>query len=159
MTAKKKSTKASPKKKKKINHPGPKKKDLKDRKITPEMFDAVLAEISTGISVVKACEAVGVNRNTFKAMAQESEELHTKYAHARVRCADSQFEKIEELEQELQDGEIDHQTYRALMDSMKWRLARMKPQSYGDAKKVDHVSSDKSMSPNKIEIVALEEEE
>ena len=44
---------------------------------------------------------------------------------------------MDDLEQKALDGDIDPATFRAVMDSRKWRLARMRPRVYGDKQTVD----------------------
>lgn len=51
-----------------------------------------------------------------------------------------------ELEEQCRSGELDPAAFRALLDSRKWRLARMRPKIYGDKSTVDMTSSDGSMT-------------
>lgn len=109
----------------------------------------VLAVIETGKSMREACKVVGINECTFRKMVNKNDELSTQYARAREMCADVQFDEMEDLERQCLDGGIDPKAFRSAMDSRKWRLARMKPKSYGD--KIEH--SGKDGGPLQITVV------
>ena len=92
----------------------------------------VLAIVSTGTSTRKACEEVGIPLSTFQKHVDRGQ-----YARAREACADRQFEEMADLESDCLDGKIKPDVYRVVMDSRKWRLARMRPRVYGDKSSVD----------------------
>ena len=46
--------------------------------------------------------------------------------------ADHEFDRIEELEDQLEAGELDPHVGRVLIDSVKWRLSKKLPRVYGD---------------------------
>jgi hypothetical protein len=98
--------------------------------------------IASGESVRKACDLAGIHEATFRANVD-----HTQYARARESQADTHFDEMADMERECRDGDLPPETFRALMDSRKWRLARMRPKVYGEKSQVDHTSSDGSMSP------------
>ena len=102
------------------------------KKDRTEQINAVLALICEGKSTVSACKSVGIARVTFLDNVDAD-----KYARAREANADRQFEEMDDLEQKALDGDIDPATFRAVMDSRKWRLARMRPRVYGDKQTVD----------------------
>lgn len=104
-------------------------------------IEKVLAYIRSGKSVRKSCELVGVPVPTFLKNVDGDQ-----YARARDAQADAHFDEMTELEEECRSGELDPAAFRALLDSRKWRLARMRPKLYGDKATVDMTSSDGSMS-------------
>ncbi len=54
------------------------------------------------------------------------------YARARALQAHREFDELKEVEGELKAGKIDPHTARVLIDSIKWRLAKMLPRVYGE---------------------------
>ena len=59
------------------------------------------------------------------------------YTRARIASADAGYEEIRELEAQVRDKTMDPQTARVLIDSIKWRISKIKPQSYGDRTQID----------------------
>ena len=110
-------------------------------------IDKVLELVASGQSLRKACEAVGIARKVFLEKVDGNQ-----YARAREAQADAHFDEMAELEAECRAGELDPQAFRALLDSRKWRLARMRPRVYGDKLTVDNTSSDGSMSPLNVTV-------
>ena len=92
----------------------------------------VLNLISSGKSVRESCKEIGVKESTFRLNVDAAQ-----YARARESCADRQFEEMEDLERQCMEKEIAPDVFRVVMDSRKWRLARMKPRVYGDKQAVD----------------------
>lgn len=114
-----------------------------------ERISLVLEHISAGRSVRKACEAADIALTTFLRNVDGEQ-----YARARDAQADVHFDAMADLEEACRAGELDPQDFRALLDSRKWRLARMRPRVYGDRVTVDNTSSDGSMKP--VPSVALD---
>ena len=96
----------------------------------------VLELISTGHSLTRSCNEVGVPQQTFSRWVIDGSINPSDYSRARESCADSQFSEMDDLERQVLAGEIDPQTYRVVMDSRKWRLARMHVK-YNDKHVVD----------------------
>ena len=67
-----------------------------------------------------------------------SKEFVTQYARAREAGAHTEFDNIRDLEQEVRDGVLDPQQGRVIIDSVKWRLSKMLPRSYGDRQTIEH---------------------
>ncbi len=63
---------------------------------------------------------------------RSSEAFVVNYARARALQAHSEFDELKEVEGELKAGKIDPHTARVLIDSIKWRLAKMLPRVYGE---------------------------
>jgi hypothetical protein len=89
--------------------------------------------IAEGESVRKSCESAGIPVTTFLENVGGEQ-----YARARDAQADRHFDEMADLERECLDGELDPQALRAVIDSRKWRLARMRPKAYGDRQEIDH---------------------
>lgn len=109
---------------------------------TKKKIQKVLALMAGGQSVRKSCADAEISCSTFLKYVDGEQ-----YARARDAQADAQFDEMVDLEEQCRDGLLDPQAFRALLDSRKWRLARMRPKLYGDRATVDHTSSDGSFSP------------
>ncbi len=76
------------------------------------------------------------NERTIRRWAVDPElsnaDFPPKYARAREMGADHEFDRIEEIEQDLKNKDIDPHAARVLIDSIKWRLAKKLPRVYGD---------------------------
>lgn len=107
-----------------------KKKTKPLRKIPESTMQGILSLISQGESVRRSCELYNIPFRTFLDRVDSAQ-----YAQARMDSADAHFMGMEDLERELRAGEIDFNTFREIVNARKWRLARMRPQVYGD--KVD----------------------
>ena len=109
-------------------------------------IDKVLELVAGGQSLRQACKAAGIKPATFLLARDKDAALAEQYARAREAQADAHFDEMVELEAECREGKLDPQAFRAMLDSLKWRLARMRPRVYGDKLTVDNTSSDGSMS-------------
>lgn len=103
------------------------------KKADTSKYKAVLADIASGLSVRAACEKSGVKLVTFLDNVDGEQ-----YARARDAQADAHFLEMADLEEQCRQGVLDPQAFRALLDSRKWRLARMRPTVYGDKMAVEN---------------------
>ena len=111
-------------------------------------YKAVLADIASGLSVRKACEAHGVKLSTFIEHVDREQ-----YARARDLQADAHFEEMADLEEDCKRGDLDPQAFRALLDSRKWRLARMRPKKYGERVAMEHSGTIATMTQEQIDAI------
>lgn len=103
-----------------------------------KVADAVLAGMMSGLSLNKACKAVGVRHSTFLGWVEVDAELADKYARARSelieRMADELLE-ISDQDVDIQDGKKDWaavQKHKLQIDTRKWLLSKLAPRKYGD---------------------------
>lgn len=108
---------------------------------TKEKIQKVLTLMAEGQSLRKSCADAEIPKTVFLENVESDQ-----YARARDAQADAHFDGLIELEEQCRDGVLDPQAFRALLDSRKWRLARMRPKLYGDRATVDHTSSDGSFA-------------
>lgn len=118
------------------------------KKLDDSKFPAVLKDIETGMSVRQACEKHNVALSTFVQNVDGEQ-----YARAKDSQADAHFSEMTELEQQCLHGELDPQALRAVIDSRKWRLARMRPKVYGDKQAVEHSGSIGVLSQEQIDAI------
>lgn len=102
------------------------------KKADPSAIQKALALISDGNSVRWSCIEAGIDKATFLRNVDANQ-----YARARDACADAQFEDMADLEQDCLNEKLKPDVFRVVMDSRKWRLARMRPRVYGDKQSVD----------------------
>ena len=60
---------------------------------------------------------------------------------AREDNADHHFDRMQEIEKRLEKEEICPNSARVLLDSIKWRLAKQLPRSYGGRSRMDLTAS------------------
>lgn len=85
--------------------------------------------IASGMSSVKACQLVGVNRNTWAAWVLDGTVDGNSYARAREMCGDVLAEAVIET---ADDATLDPNDKRVRVDARKWTAARMFPKRWGD---------------------------
>ena len=102
----------------------------------PEKIAAILALISSGKSLRKACEQEGVPPSTMSRWIEE-EGISEQYARAMEGRADAVFEDIIEIA-DNPDPNADVQRDKLRVDTRKWAVARMAPRKYGDRLDLNH---------------------
>lgn len=100
--------------------------------VNPKCFD-VCAGIAIGQSVQKSCEIVGIDPATFYRALQVSGELRDKYAGAKENRADTRFESIVDMLDEMKTGVIDPMMARVMLEAIKWQCGKEKSKVYGDS--------------------------
>jgi hypothetical protein len=101
--------------------------------------DAICEAISSGMSLRKASEAVGVSHSSVLTWAREMPEFANQYARARDIGTDVEFDALSEIQQELPErgptGGVDAGWVawkRLQIDTKKWEIAKKAPKKYGD---------------------------
>ena len=108
----------------------------------------ILRLIESGESERGACEAVGMNRMTFRSRALKMGAA-SQYAEATSALARFQVEQLESVIEKAERGEIDHQTARLVMDARKWIASKLFPRQWGD--KIAHVGGDPASGDKPIQ--------
>jgi len=103
---------------------------------------AVIELIEGGMSERKACEAIEINRATFRSAALRSK-VDDQYARALEGLAADQVESLEKTIEDMRSGAIDAQMARVEIDARKWFASKFLPKRYGD--KVDVTSDGKAL--------------
>lgn len=120
----------------------------KDKGKPEEFFDEILKLVSDGTSLKRACEQVGISRDTFNEHVKKNKDLSDRYACAREERGSSYADKIDDIEQKLLSGEVDSSTARVLIDSLKWKASKFNPQKFGDMMKTQMVDGEgKGINP------------
>ena len=136
-----------------------------------EIAGTICERLSLGESLRSICrdESMPSQSMVFRWLASNVD-FREQYAHAREVQADSWADDIIEIADDssgdvIRDPESGNERFnseyaarsRLRVDTRKWLMARMAPKKYGDriTQEVDHKSSDGSMTPQRIELVAL----
>jgi hypothetical protein len=121
----------------------------------PKLDDGLLVQalelISSGMSIRKACAAVGIGSRTFtdKILLPE---FSLQYARAMEKRADAIFDELIEISDNIGEGS-DVQRDRLRVDTRKWVVSKMLPKKYGDKITQELTGADGSkLIPDKIEI-------
>ena len=129
--------------------------------MTSETQQAVLAAMGSGLSLRKACVAVGCAKTTFLAACDVDAALADQYARAREDLIDIMASEVLELADAAplthpETGAIDGaavQWRRLQVDSRKWLLSKIAPKRYGDRVEVE--ATVKGVDPYLAALVAL----
>ena len=110
-------------------------------KYTPELGDKIIELLTGGMSALAISRLDGMpTEGTIRNWAvnpdYSDQDFITKYARARELGADHEFDRLEDIEQELRDhtGDKEYNAHaaRVLIDSIKWRLSKKMPRLYGE---------------------------
>jgi hypothetical protein len=115
-------------------------------KFTPELGEKICAALAVGQSILAIARLEGMPpESTIRRWGRNSkwssEEFVAEYARAREDNAHHHFDRIQEIEKRLEKEEICPNSARVLLDSIKWRLAKQLPRSYGDRTRMDMSAS------------------
>jgi hypothetical protein len=98
-----------------------------------EIQERVVAEIQTGRSLRQVCGDEGMpDFRTVQRWVVADGQFAVKYARARVAQADTLFDRMEEVEEQVSAGTMDSHAARVVLDSMRWRASKLAPKVYGD---------------------------
>ncbi len=106
-------------------------------KFTPELGEKICAALAAGQSILAIARLEGMPpESTIRRWGRNpkwsSDEFVAEYARAREDNAHHHFDRLQEIEARLEKEDIDPHSARVLLDSVKWRLSRQLPRSYGD---------------------------
>lgn len=95
--------------------------------------DAILADVSTGKSLRRACQARNVPHNTILRWVREDSPpgLSDQYARAREQQAHALADGIVEIATS-EDAKADPNLLRVRLDAAKWAASKILPRVYGD---------------------------
>ena len=113
---------------------------------TAELGEKICGLLSQGRSVLAISKIDGMPpESTIRRWARDpkysDQEFVANYARAREMGADHEFDRLEELEDRLEARELDPHAGRVLIDSIKWRLSKKLPDTYGERTHIEHSGS------------------
>ena len=94
--------------------------------------------IASGLSVKKACDIEGMpNKDTIYSWLFEDAEFSDQYTRARERRADARAERIDEICERVDTGELKPDAARVIIDAEKWQAGKENAKRYGDRLQLD----------------------
>ena len=123
-------------------------------KYSEKLVDRMLEEIASGRSVIGMCreEDWTPNADTWYRWLYKIEGLSDRYARAKAHQSEREADIILDIADNATNQ--DYQVARLRVDARKWIASKLLPNKYGDKQNIDHTSSDESMKPTIIELVA-----
>lgn len=84
------------------------------------------------------------------------DKFRDQYAHAREAAGYAHADGIIEIVELLRDEGVEPQIAKVMMDGLKWAAERMAPKAHSSSQKIDHTSSDNSMTPKSESLAVIE---
>ena len=121
---------------------------------TDELADKMLEEIASGRSVIGMCreEEWTPNADTWYRWLYKIEGLSDRYTRAKAFQSEREADIILDIADNATNQ--DYQVARLRVDARKWIASKLLPNKYGERTQIDHSSTDGSMKPTVIELVA-----
>lgn len=115
-----------------------------------KIIEGVLADYEKGsVSLRTVCKKHGISPAEWWRWTEASEELRGRYAQARARAEDADFDVLSDLSDEAPPttamGACDSAWVtwqKNRIDVRKWMLAKRQPNKYGDRQQIDHNVTD-----------------
>lgn len=101
--------------------------------VDPETFDAIIADITGGLSAHKAIKAHGVSNGSFYRAVDSDAICAEKYARARISGLDCIADEIIDLADDSPPDAAWTNKARLQVDARRWLLSKLAPKRYGDA--------------------------
>lgn len=106
---------------------------------TPDLAEHICDELIEGRSLRQICAKEGMpDRRTVIRWMDRDPAFATKCARAREEQADLMDDRILEIADKVECGELDPKAASVVMSALMWRAAKLKPKRYGDAKRLEH---------------------
>ena len=121
-----------------------------------KLVNRMLEEIASGRSVIGLCreEEWTPNADTWYRWLYKIEGLSNRYAQAKSVQSEREADIILDIADNATNQ--DYQVARLRVDARKWVASKLLPNKYGDKTQIDHSSTDGTMKPTVIELVAKE---
>ena len=121
--------------------------------MTSETQQAVLRAMGGGLSLRKACLAVGCAVTTFLDAVARDTALSEQYACARADLIERMADDILEIADHPPADAVEGAAARLRVDTRKWLLSKIAPKRYGDKVEVEAIV--KGVDPYLAALVAL----
>jgi hypothetical protein len=119
-----------------------------DKASKEQAITVVLDSLATGESLRKSATKANVPASTFLLWVEEDEKLAERYAQARARGVEVEFDRLQEIVEEVppknENGMTDSGWIawkRLQVDTFKWQLSKKRPERYGDKIDLKHSGS------------------
>ena len=129
------------------------------KKEKDKIVKEICIKLSDGQSLRQICgDKKMPHRVTILRWLNEDEDYATDIARARSLQADALDDDIQDVINEIRRGDIDYNAGKAVIWGLQWRAAKLKPEKYGEQKKVIDVNVTKSEDWIKNELVLIQEQ-
>ena len=129
------------------------------KKEKDKIVKEICIKLSDGQSLRQICSDKNMpHRVTILRWLNEDEEYAADTARARSLQADALDDDIQDVINEIRRGDIDYNAGKAVIWGLQWRAAKLKPEKYGEQKKVIGVNVTKSEDWIKNELVLIQEQ-
>lgn len=129
------------------------------KKEKDKIVKEICIKLSDGQSLRQICSDKKMpHRVTILRWLNEDEEYASDTARARSLQADALDDDIQDVINEIRRGDIDYNAGKAVIWGLQWRAAKLKPEKYGEQKKVIDVNVTKSEDWIKNESVLIQEQ-
>jgi len=129
------------------------------KKEKDKIVKEICIKLSDGQSLRQICNDKKMpHRVTILRWLNEDEDYATDIARARSLQADALDDDIQDVINEIRRGDIDYNAGKAVIWGLQWRAAKLKPEKYGEQKKVIDVNVTKSEDWIKNELVLIQEQ-
>ena len=103
-----------------------------------EIAQKLCRGIAAGLSVAKCCKLEGMpSKDTIFQWLMDDAELSDQYARARRARADARSDRIDDIKERVELGEIGHNEARVIIDAEKWQAGKENAERYGDRLQLD----------------------
>lgn len=125
-----------------------------------EIAESICSWLAGGKSLRSYCRQEGTpDVTTVCRWIVKHSEFRQQYAQAREAAGYAHGDGVIEIVEMLREGDLDPQTAKAMMDGLKWAAERMAPKAHSAKQDINHTSSDGSLGPTRIELVAATREQ
>lgn len=123
---------------------------------TPEVETEILSAIMGGQSIMEICgpgrDSFLPSETTFYKRLSSDPQFAEKYARARTVQAHREFDEIRTISDTATPDNVT--VARLQIDARKWRAGKLAPKVYGEKLDIDHSSTDGTMQPTQVLLVA-----
>ena len=94
--------------------------------------------VAAGLTVSKCCKMDGMpSKETIFEWLMDDADFSDQYARAREARADARSERIDELSEKVESGELGPNEARVIIDAEKWQAGKENSKRYGDRLQLD----------------------
>lgn len=123
-------------------------------KYTQKLADEICEWVSEGRSLRSYCRNhKQPTMSTICRWIVSNAEFWEQYAQAREAAGYAHADSIIEISELLRDGDMDHQTAKAIMDGLKWAAERMAPKSHSPKQIQEHTGPGGAPLGMKVEFI------
>ena len=108
-----------------------------------ELAQLICDRLMDGESLRQICADEGMpNRRTVIRWMESDDAFATKCARARDEQADLMDDRILEVTNRTESGDLAPDAARGVLSGLQWRAAKLKPKKYGDSQTLRHADAD-----------------